>query len=57
MLNLELSEQGPLKEDHIGIRNVHQRIQLIFGEEFGVKIASIEGQGTTVSLVFPLQEI
>jgi two-component system, sensor histidine kinase YesM len=56
-LNLELSEEGELKEDHIGIRNVHQRIKLVFGDEYGVKIESTEGEGTTISLILPLQII
>jgi two-component system, sensor histidine kinase YesM len=55
LMNTELCKSNTLKEDHIGIMNVHQRIQLVFGEEYGVRIDSTEGQGTTISLVFPLQ--
>jgi len=39
----------------IGLRNVHKRLQLQFGKEFGVKI--LRGQGlTAVSLLVPPQE-
>ncbi len=40
----------------IGIRNVHQRIQLYYGENYGLSITSSEGEGTTVRMVFPYTE-
>lgn len=39
---------------HIGLRNVNQRISLIFGEEYGVKINSSNGS-TTVTITIPVQ--
>ncbi len=39
---------------HIGLRNVNQRISLIFGEEYGVKINSADGS-TTVTITIPVQ--
>ncbi len=45
-----------LKEGHlskVGIQNVHERIQLNFGEEYGLKVESVEGKGTTVTFVLP----
>ncbi len=33
-----------------GIANVHKRIQMIYGEEYGVSIASTPGVGTVVSI-------
>lgn len=39
---------------HIGLRNVNQRISLIFGEEYGVKINSGNGS-TTVTITIPVQ--
>lgn len=39
---------------HIGIANVNQRINLYFGEEYGVIIESTEGVGTKVILKFPM---
>lgn len=38
----------------IGIRNVDERIKLTFGNEFGQVIESHIGEGTTVTLTFPL---
>lgn len=39
----------------IAIFNVSQRIALMFGEEYGVTIASTPGLGTEVTLTLPLQ--
>lgn len=34
----------------IGLRNVHQRLRMIYGEGSGLEIQSEEGKGTVVSL-------
>ncbi len=36
-----------------GLRTVHERLQLFFGEEYGLQIQSAEGVGTTVSAIIP----
>lgn len=41
------------KGSGIGIINVHQRIQLYFGKEFGLEIHSEPDEGTTVSIHLP----
>lgn len=38
----------------IGVRNVHERIQLIYGEPYGVRIASEIGEGTKVRITLPI---
>ena len=38
---------------HIGLKNVHQRIKIYFGEEWGVSVESKSGVGTRVILRFP----
>jgi len=38
----------------IGLCNVNDRIKLEFGENYGINISSIPGEGTAVKLVFPL---
>ncbi|WP_347551386.1 sensor histidine kinase [Pseudalkalibacillus hwajinpoensis] len=38
----------------IGVRNVHERIQLLFGKRFGVKISSELKKGTKVKIILPL---
>ncbi|MEH7299111.1 cache domain-containing sensor histidine kinase [Neobacillus drentensis] len=37
----------------IGVRNVHERIELIYGEAFGVTISSDPGEGTKVRITLP----
>ncbi|WP_249435639.1 sensor histidine kinase [Paenibacillus sp. Marseille-Q4541] len=39
-----------------GIFNVHERIQLSFGEEFGVAIYSRLGIGTNITIIIPIQK-
>jgi len=36
-----------------GLRTVHQRMQLLYGEEYGLTISSAEGVGTTITAVIP----
>lgn len=38
---------------HIGVGNVHQRVQLRYGGEYGIKISSADGVGTRVEIVLP----
>ncbi|WP_088052675.1 sensor histidine kinase [Virgibacillus dakarensis] len=38
----------------IGVRNVHERIQLIYGESYGVEITSELGEGTKVRIKIPI---
>lgn len=39
-----------------GLRTVHQRMQLLYGDEYGLKISSTEGVGTTITAVIPKVE-
>ncbi len=38
---------------HVGISNVHQRIQYDFGEEYGIRIKSSPGEYTTMTITLP----
>jgi len=38
----------------VGVKNVHERIQLIFGREYGLEIESELEEGTTVRIYLPL---
>lgn len=38
----------------IGLTNVHRRLVLQFGDAYGLRISSILGQGTTVTIVMPM---
>ncbi|MGE5606536.1 MAG: sensor histidine kinase [Bacteroidota bacterium] len=40
----------------VGIRNVDERLKLSFGPEYGLRIDSSKGGGTTVSVLIPFQE-
>lgn len=47
------------KQQHfsgIGVKNVHERIQLIYGEDYGVTISSKLGEGTKVRVILPSQK-
>lgn len=44
------------KGSGIGIRNVHQRIQLYFGKKYGLEIASEPDEGTIVRIHLPKTE-
>lgn len=37
----------------VGMRNVHNRLQLMYGEEYGITIQSHAGSGTTVVICMP----
>ena len=38
---------------NIGIYNTHQRLQLLYGEDYGLTYASVLGQGTEVTMRLP----
>jgi two-component system sensor histidine kinase YesM len=40
----------------IGLKNVHERLRLVYGPEFGLQISSVYGQGTIVEIIIPYQE-
>ena len=45
---------GPEEEkSRIGMRNVHQRLTLTYGENAGLQINSVYGEGTEVSFTLP----
>ncbi len=41
------------EKNHIGLSNVKERIQLNFGEAYGMKIESVLWEGTKISLILP----
>ncbi len=50
------SRRDDIGEHGFGIYNVHQRIKLYYGKQFGLSIESELQRGTTVSLVIPLEQ-
>lgn len=39
----------------LGIKNINERIQLAFGEDYGVAFKSVPGEGTTAIITIPLE--
>lgn len=52
-LNEDMNEKYVLKEEHIGIRNVNQRIRLLLGDGARIEVQSRESVGTKVTLCLP----
>ncbi|WP_319560554.1 sensor histidine kinase [Marispirochaeta sp.] len=40
----------------VGIRNVHARLMLYFGEDYGLSCESRRGEGTTITILFPARK-
>ena len=53
----KIQQKGPLddREEHnkIGLNNAHRRIQLIYGEQYGIHVQSRLGHGTKVIIHIP----
>lgn len=52
-LSCELEEDYMFGGTHVGLKNINQRIKLIYGNEYGVKIKSDEN-GTVVTIIIPI---
>ncbi|MBO9607363.1 MAG: sensor histidine kinase [Paenibacillaceae bacterium] len=37
----------------VGVRSVHKRVRILYGDRYGLSIASVEGQGTTIRIRLP----
>lgn len=52
-INDELRSGDIQFDGHVGLKNVNQRISLIFGNEYGVFVSSKLGFGTTITILIP----
>lgn len=52
-IQLEDGRNSNQRNTGIALPNIHKRIQLLFGEEYGVNIYSTVGQGTDVEITIP----
>ncbi|HHY81304.1 MAG TPA: histidine kinase [Clostridiales bacterium] len=52
-LNMELRHSNVFSDKHIGVRNVNQRLKLIFGEEYGITLQKRDPEGLQVNIVIP----
>ena len=55
------SEEPGIKNEYnwqsIGLKNVHDRIRFLYGEEFGIHITSTPEVGTMVRILLPLKQV
>jgi len=52
----KLHEEPDLAGDQqIGLKNIHRRLQILFGENYGLEIESEMGIGTKITMKLPLQ--
>jgi two-component system sensor histidine kinase YesM len=54
MINTNMSEDYMSSDVHIGLRNVNQRIKLMFGNEYGLFIKSVVNAETSVTIKLPV---
>lgn len=52
-LDRELNRPIDFRNAHIGLKNVHQRMQLVFGEEYGIRISSRPEGGLSIEMRYP----
>jgi two-component system sensor histidine kinase YesM len=52
-INDKFHDEYLMTDGCIGIRNINFRIKLIYGQNYGLKIESVKGQGTTVLIALP----
>jgi two-component system, sensor histidine kinase YesM len=53
MLNRSLTDDFEISGEHVGMRNVNQRLKLVFGSKYGIAIDSNKVKGTMVGMRFP----
>ncbi|TDF97488.1 cache domain-containing sensor histidine kinase [Paenibacillus piri] len=51
------SNEPPAAGGSIGLGNVHSRIQMVFGEQYGLSIDSRAGEGTRITIRMPSQHV
>lgn len=49
-------ENSNTERSHVGLDNVHNRIRLFFGDGYGIRVLSREGEGTEVLITLPYKE-
>ncbi len=47
---------NPKSKSGVGIKNVHQRVRLLYGAPYGVQVESQLDEGTTVTIRLPIQK-
>lgn len=44
-----INKEDETKVSRLGLRNIHQRLRIMYGEESGLKIKSKKGAGTIIT--------
>jgi two-component system sensor histidine kinase YesM len=52
-VHASLADEIDLRQDHIGLLNVAQRLRILYGTAASVRVDSVEGDGTTVTIRIP----
>lgn len=52
--SLESKSAETDKQHRVGLRNIHERLKLQYGQAYGIQLCSTEGKGTVVEIVQPL---
>lgn len=53
---IKYQSKATIRGKHIGIRNIRERLNYIYGESKNINIQSVEGEGTSVTLHLPIVE-
>ncbi len=56
-LETPLEKRPRLSRQGMGVRNVHERIRLYFGEQYGLSCTSSPGEGTAIRVKMPISEL
>ncbi|RXZ76702.1 sensor histidine kinase [Paenibacillaceae bacterium] len=48
--------EGEGKHTNVGILSVHKRVQILYGNHYGLKVDSVPGEGTTISVRLPMTD-
>ncbi len=55
-LNERIHEKR-MHSEHIGLANIHRRLQILFGDSYGVGVTSQEGKSVKVTMTLPLKKM
>lgn len=50
----ELRQSAIQEHGSLGLKNVHDRLRILYGDEYGITLESVLGAGTTVTIRVPL---
>jgi len=55
-INSDEADVGKLNKGGIALINVNNRMKMLFGEKYGIRLTSVKGFGTTVDVTVPLKK-